>query len=94
MVKSVKNNEHSEIYTLKTKNSELQNQIEEYQLKMDKLEEMIKGYQTKINRYECNSIIELNRKLRTGVPVHFYPYHSNHQILNTSHIHSVDLDLH
>lgn len=94
LVKSVKNNEHSEIDTLKTKNSELQNQIEEYQLKTEKLQEMIKGYQTKINRYECNSIIELNRKLRTGVPVHFYPYHSNHQILNTSHIHSVDLDLH
>jgi len=89
LVKSMSSNDH-----LQNKITELEKKISQYQNEIHELKEKNSLYQNKINKYECNSIIELNRKLRTGVPVHFYPYHSNSQIINTSHIHSVDLDLH
>ena len=59
-----------------------------------KLKEQNTEYLSKIQGYECNTILELNRKLRSGIPVRFYPYHSSHGLSNTSHVNSVELDLH
>jgi hypothetical protein len=51
-------------------------------------------YLTKIQSYECKSILDLNRKIRSGTPVRFFPYHTNNTVSNPSHIHSIDIDLH
>ena len=51
-------------------------------------------YLSKIQSYECKSILDLNRKIRSGIPVRFFPYHTNNSVSNPSHIHSVDIDLH
>jgi len=95
LVKSMSSqNEQSRILELEQQIQNFEKQMEEYKSQVIKLSENNRMLQNKIQKYECNSIIELNRKIRSGIPVHFFPYHSNHQILNTSHIHSVDLDLH
>lgn len=69
--------------------------------KIKSLEEEIKTlkfqntqYLSKIQNYECKSIIELNRKIRSGIPVRFFPYHTNNSVSNPSHINSIDIDLH
>ena len=41
----------------------------------------------KIKLYECNSILQFNRNLRSGIPVRFFPYHSNSHPLSDSVFH-------
>lgn len=72
-----------------------------YETKIKSLEEEIKSlrdqnteYISKIQSYECKNILDLNRKIRSGIPVRFFPYHSNHSVSNPSQINSVDIDLH
>lgn len=73
---------------------DLENKIKDYEHEIETLKEQNKQYLSKIQGYECNTILELNRKIRSGIPVRFFPYTSSHGLSNTSHINTVDLDLH
>jgi hypothetical protein len=72
----------------------LEEKIRKCEKENQELKQKNQEYISKIQGYECNSILELNRKIRTGIPVRFFPYRSNHTLTNTSHINTVDLDLH
>jgi hypothetical protein len=73
---------------------DMEKKISNYEQEIQLLREQNKEYLKKIQGYECNSILELNRKIRSGIPVRFFPYTSSHGLSNTSHINSVELDLH
>jgi len=76
------------------KETDLFKKIIDYELEIKKLKEQNQEFQNKIYSYECNSILGLNRKIRSGVPVRFFPYHSNHTYSNTSQINTLEFDLH
>jgi hypothetical protein len=76
------------------KNKKLEKKLKEYELEIQSLKERNQEYLNKIYSYESNSILDLNRKIRSGIPVRFFPYHTNHTISNTSHVHSLDFELH
>lgn len=73
--------------------SEFENKIKSYEEEIQKLKHLNTEYLSKIKTYECKSILQLNRNLRTGIPVRFFPQHSNTSVLG-NHINSVELDLH
>jgi chromosome segregation ATPase len=72
---------------------ELENKIKSYEEEIQKLKHLNTEYLSKIKTYECKSILQLNRNLRTGIPVRFFPHHSNTSVL-CNQINSVELDLH
>jgi len=72
----------------------LEEKIKEYENEIQQLKEKNQEYLSKIQGYECNSILELNRKIRTGIPVRFFPSHTKQSLTNTSHINLIDIDLH
>ena len=68
---------------------ELEQRLKNYEKEMDKLKTLNSECLSKIRGYECKSILDLNRKLRSGIPVPFYPSHT----MTTLHTHD-DIDLH
>jgi hypothetical protein len=65
-----------------------QNQLKQYQTELDKLRIENADFATKIKTYECNSILQFNRNLRSGIPVKFFPYHTNYNPVSPSYLHS------
>lgn len=69
----IKDNYHSD----KEKKDQYQLKLEEYERKLKELEGKNKEYLNKIQNYECQNIIEFNRKIRSGIPIKFFPCHSS-----------------
>lgn len=55
----------------------LEQQVKQYEQEIEILKIQNSEYTNKIKSYECNSILQLNRNLRSGIPVRFLPYHTN-----------------
>jgi hypothetical protein len=58
----------------------LGSKIKMYEDEIEKLKQQNNEYMNKLKSYECNSILQFNRNLRSGIPVRFFPYHTNMSI--------------
>jgi hypothetical protein len=72
----------------------LQQMIIQLEKENQKLKEKNIENINKIQSLECKSILELNRKIRSGIPVKFFPSHSIYGYHNTSQIKNIEYDLH
>lgn len=57
--------------------SEAQVKLNLYGQEIEKLKQQNQEYANKLKSYECNSILQFNRNLRSGIPVRFFAYHTN-----------------
>jgi hypothetical protein len=60
----------------KDKINQLENKLKEYEKQIEKLKETNNECMNKIQNYECQNILEFNRKIRSGIPIKFFPCHS------------------
>lgn len=74
-----------------------QNQLKQYEQELDNLRIQNSEFVNKIKTYECNSILQFNRNLRSGIPVKFFPHHTNyfnpiHSFQTTNQINHCTID--
>jgi hypothetical protein len=60
----------------KEKEEKLRHKLEKYERLVKELTDKNKEYLTKIQNYECQNILDFNRKLRLGIPIKFFPCHT------------------
>jgi hypothetical protein len=62
--------------TINHQNSQIDLITASYENQIESLRNQNEELSKKINLYECNSILQLNRNLRSGIPVRFFPCHT------------------
>ena len=79
----------------KEQEKDLEAKLAKYEKKMKELEDKNKEYLNKIQNYECQNILDFNRKIRSGIPIKFFPCHTVNGLSSLAHKEpSFEYDLH